>query len=73
MYMVVYHLGSMAAWEPQKVWLALGEQIRDIQALPRPFQTSSGQEGKTDTSLSRTSLRSLLLEPALGFLQIHNK
>lgn len=62
----------MAVWEPQKVWLALGEQVRDIQALPCPFQTSSGQEGEND-ALTVTCLRSLLLEPAVGFLQIHNK
>lgn len=70
--LVVYHLGSMAVWEPQKVWLALGEQVRNIQALSRPFQTSRGQEGETDT-LTGTCLRSLLLEPVVGFLQIHNK
>lgn len=59
----------MAVWEPQGVWLALGEQVRGIHALPPPFQRSGCPEGGTPTE---ACLKSLCSEPRLGPLEIHN-
>ncbi len=69
--LATHHLGSMAVWEPQRAWLALGEQVRGIQALPPPFQRS-GPQGKAAPP-TEACLKSLRSEPRVGLLQIHNK
>lgn len=67
-----HHLGSMAEWERQGVWLALGKRVWDIQALLLPFSTSGGPRGKT-VPPTEACLKSLCSELLVGLLQIHNK
>lgn len=69
--LAAHHLGSMAVWEPQGVWLALGEQVRGIQALPPPSQRSS-PEGRAAPP-TEACLKSLCSEPRVGLLQIQQQ
>lgn len=59
----------MAVWGLLGVWLALGEMVRCIQALPPLFQSSGALEGKA-APLAEARPRSLCSEPLLGLLDL---